>query len=359
MSELITLQDAPIRARDAFQSDFFARFIEYTDVNNTTMKGYISCLHAFIRWMQDNGITQPQREDIKAYKAYLEAHDYKAGTKAQYLRAVRHFFKWTASENLYPNVADNIKLKGVYTKTHKKDALGREDVPVIAETINRDTETGKRLYAIYMLCITCGLRTVEVSRANIEDIKTKGGKTYLWVYGKGHKEADTPVLLVPEVKEALQEYLDSRKDKYTGKSPLFISTSNRPGHDEHGNTTHRIAPTTISQMIKKALVEAGFDSNRITAHSLRHTSGTGAYKATHSLFEAQQHQRHASPETTEIYIHEEAREERNTEQQVYNYYFRQNEQENPANEAIQIIKNLSPVKLEAALSMLRAMQTTA
>ena len=43
MSELITLQDAPIRARDAFQSDFFARFIEYTDVNNTTMKGYISC----------------------------------------------------------------------------------------------------------------------------------------------------------------------------------------------------------------------------------------------------------------------------------------------------------------------------
>ena len=356
MSELILTGESSLQAARAFNDDLFSRFIDYCDVNKITMKGYVVCIHAFTRWMQENGIHQPQRADIKAYKEYLEGSTYKAGTKAQYMRAVKHFFRWTASEGFYPNIADNIKIKGAYTKEHKKDALGREDVPMIADTIDRETEQGKRLYAIYMLCITCGLRAVEVSRANIEDIKTKGGKTYLWVYGKGHTEADTPVLLVPEVKDALQEYLDGRRDKYTGKSPLFISTSNRPGHDEHGNATKRIAPTTISQMIKKALKGAGFDSDRITCHSLRHTSGTGAYKATHNIYEAQKHQRHASPETTEIYVHDEEREERDTEQQVYNYYFRQNEASNPTAEAMQIIKNLAPAKLEAALSMLRAMR---
>ena len=50
-------------------------------------------------------------------------------------------------------------------------------MPAIAATIDRTTEQGKRLYAIYLLCITCALRTVEITRANVEDMKTVGGRT--------------------------------------------------------------------------------------------------------------------------------------------------------------------------------------
>jgi len=347
MNELITTTSS-LQAQ-TFGSDLFSRFIDYTSVKDTTMKGYLTYIRAFVRWMQQQHIQQPTREDIKAYKEYLDSSELATSTRAQYLRAVRHFFKWTAAEGLYPNIADHIKGAKVRHDHHKKDALGREDVPAIAATIDRSDETGKRLYAIYMLCITAGLRTVEVSRANIEDVKVKGGKSYLWVWGKGHDEPDAPVLLVPEVKSALQEYLNSRTDKPTAKSPLFVSTSNR-------SRGKRIAPTTISAQLKAMMRAAGYDSNRLTAHSLRHTSGTGAYQATHSLYLAQQHQRHVDPATTEIYVHDDEREQRNTEQAVYNYYFSPDAQTDPTAEAVQILHSLTPEKQQAALSMLRAMR---
>lgn len=226
--------------------------------------------------------------------------------------------------------------------------MERSAVKEIAESIDRSTESGKRLYAMYLLSITCGLRTIEISRANIEDITQKGSRTYLYIQGKGHSEKDAPVLLVPEVKEALEAYLKSRKDKKTGKSPLFVSTGNRSGGK-------RIATTTISTMLKNALKSAGYNSDRLTAHSLRHTSGTGAYKATGSLYLAQQHQRHVDPATTEIYIHAEEREERNTEEQVYNYYFNAESFTDKRQEVINLINNMPAEKLSTALEVLKAM----
>ena len=89
---------------------------------------------------------------------------------------------------------------------------------------------------------------------------------------------------------------------------------------------------------------------------MRHTSGTGVYKATKNLYLTQQHLRHANPETSEIYMHAEEREERDTEQRVYNYYFSQEATSSPQQEALGIIQSLPADKLEKALAVLRAIQ---
>ena len=337
-------------------NDLFQRFIEYTDREPTTIKGYVTCLRQFLKWMAQEGITKPQRADIIAYKEYLNGEHFgrsgadtlKASTKQQYLRAVKHFFKWTAAESLYPNIADNIHGAKVRQDIHKKDALSRDAVKPIAESIDRSGEQGKRSYAMYLLCITAGLRTIELSRADVGDIKILGEKTYLYLQGKGHHEADQPVLLTPEVKEAINDYLGSRSDHYTAKSPLFVSTSNRSKYQ-------RIEPTTISTMLKKVLVNAGYDSDRLTAHSLRHTSGTGAYKATGNIYLAQKHQRHVDPATTEIYLHAEDRDERDTEQQVYNYYFN-GEDTTELENTINILHTLTPAKLHSVYEFVTAIR---
>ena len=355
MNNLQLIQNMKLEAQSVDIS-LFERFITYTDREPTTVKGYITCLRTFAHWLQDSGIAKPTRVDILAYKEYLNmpcfgknnASELKAGTKQQYLRAVKHFFKWTAAEGLYPNIADNIHTIKINNSIHKKDALERDAVKKIAEAIDTSTEQGKRLYAMYLLCISCGLRTIEINRANIEDIKKNGERTYLYLQGKGHSEHDAPVLLIPEVQEALDAYLNARKDKYTSKSPLFVSTGDRSGGK-------RIATTTISTMLKMALKNAGYDSDRLTAHSLRHTSGTGAYKATGSLYLAQKHQRHADPATTEIYIHAEEREERDTEAQVFNYYFRPDADIDIKQEAINLIYNMPTDKLKTACELLKAM----
>ena len=152
--------------------------------------------------------------------------------------------------------------------------------------------------------------------------------------------------LIPEVKDALADYLQTRETKPTPKSPLFTSTSNR-------SKGGRIAATTISTMLKDMLIDAGYNSDRLTAHSLRHTSGTGAYLATGNLFLAQKHQRHADPSTTEIYLHCEERAERHTEQQVYNFYFKGDTKQTQKQEAIELLDTLDADKLGKVIEFMK------
>lgn len=312
----------------SFSADFFAQYIDYIDRKATTVKGYFTCIRQFARWMDDNGITQPQRNDITAYRDYLTDSGLATGTQSQYLRAVKHFFKWTAAVGLWPNVGDGVHGAKVKNDCHKKDALPRNSVESIAGTIDRNDEAGKRLYAMYLLCVKCGLRTIEVHRADVGDIKTVDGDPYLYVQPKGHDGKDSPKYLFPDVKAALDDYLQTRAAEVKPKSPLFTATSNkgRPGtkiyaRDEQGNyilnakgekvvdriSDGRIATTTISTMLKDVLVSAGFDSDRLTAHSLRATAATAAFEAGLTLFEVQQLMGHCDPATTEIYIKDQNR----------------------------------------------------
>lgn len=330
-----------------FSEALIYQFKHYAGVKESTWKGYENNLKAFFTWARENGITNPVREDIEEYAIYLAScGKYKAGTQAAYLRTVKLLFSWLSVKCNCANIADHVKGAKVKNGIHKKDALQREAVPAIASSIDTSTEQGKRLYAMFLLCISCALRTVEVSRANIEDIKTVGSITYLYVWGKGHDEADAPVELPAEVREALEAYIAARTDRPTGRSPLFVSTSNR-------SKGKRIDPKSISLMLKDLMKRAGYDSDRLTAHSLRHTSATGAYKATRSLYLTQQHARHVDPATTEIYLHAEEREERHTEQQVYNYYFKQDTADSPLQEACQLLQGMPADKLEKALALLK------
>ena len=191
----------------------------------------------------------------------------------------------TVENSIKENAAARIRDAG----NERKDTVGR---------MQRKTEQGARLLAMYQLAVTAGLRTVELSRARIRDFEEKGGRFFLYIHGKGHSEADEKKPLAPEVAAAIKEYLKIRAGGYSlaGSLPLFAATGNR-------NAGGRIEPRTIGSMIKAALRAAGMDSHRLTAHSLRHTAGTALFQLTGNLYAVQKYMRHASPTTTEIYLH--------------------------------------------------------
>ncbi len=167
---------------------------------------------------------------------------------------------------------------------------------------------------MYVLAVNAGLRTVEISRARVKDLEERNGKAVLYGWGKGHTEADAKKPRAPAVYNAIKDYLQSRSDRPTANSPLFISTGNRSGGKA-------IAATTISKMLKQAMKEAGYNSERITAHSLRHTAGTSVQAITGNLYTTQIYMRHANPATTEIYLHNNTeRQESETAEKLYNYY---------------------------------------
>ena len=68
--------------------------------------------------------------------------------------------------------------------------------------------------------------------------------------------------------------------------------------------------------------QAGFNSERLTAHSLRHTAGTNVMELTgNNVFVTQQYMRHESPTTTEIYLHVDTeQQEADIAEALYNKY---------------------------------------
>ncbi len=393
----ITINVAGISPAADLQPALFEKFVRFIDRPGRTEQTCICNLRQFAAWLAYRAIKRPIRNDIILYRQWLiSEHDairldaecaegwryrmdrkgnrYKItcrpSTVKAYLQSVRQFFRWTAAEGLYPNIAENIHVPKIRQDIHKKDALTSADVLTIEKSITaeaatkaeraatckkdtagrieRATEQGKRLYAMYLLAVTAGLRTIELSRANVSDLETKGGRAILRIYGKGHTEADTRKPLALEVYNALRDYLNARSDRPTKDSPLFVSTGNRSGGK-------RIAPTTISKMLKKAMKEAGYNSDRLTAHSLRHTAGTAVQEITGDLYATQKYMRHASPATTEIYLHNETEEkEAATAQQLYNHYHGLTERDN-RQKLETLMQRMNPEQLKQITEIASAM----
>ena len=243
--------------------------------------------------MRENGLSQPTREDILAYREDLK-EDHKPSTVQSYIVAVRLFFQWTEQEGLYPNIAQHIKGAKI-SKEHKKDYLTSSQVKAVLAGIDTDTAQGRRDYAILALMVTGGLRDIEVHRANIEDLRTLGDNTVLYLQGKGREDRTEYVKVPAEVEKAIRASLADREDT-DGSQPLFTSLSNN-------SKGGRMSTRSISGVVKGSLVRAGYDSDRLTAHSLRHTAVTLSLLGGNSLQEVQQFARHANIATTQIYAH--------------------------------------------------------
>lgn len=272
----------------------FDRFIDYLDASPKTVETYKKALRQFFNYLALHGIRQPQREDVLAFRDDLKTSGLKPTTVQNYITATRIFFKWTEQERLYPNIAEHVKGAKL-DKNHKKDYLTSRQTKEVLANIETDTEEGLRNYAILSLMVTGGLRTIEVSRANVGDLRTVGENTVLFIQGKGREEKTEYIKVSAPVERVLRTYLKER-DFTTEEQPLFTSTSNN-------SKGKRITTRTVSAVVKNALKNAGYDSNRLTAHSLRHTAITLALLAGRDITEVQQFARHANLNTTMIYNH--------------------------------------------------------
>lgn len=335
MEQAIAIMPPADLAAAAFHADLFERFVQYSDVKELTMRGYITGLKAFSRWLSDSGITQPTRQTVKDFKKHLDESAYKPGTRANYMRTVKHFFKWTASEGLYPNVADNIKGVRIRQDNTKRDAFAADDMRAVLAGIDRGSVVGKRDYAMILLSVTCALRIIEMHRANISDLQTLHGERILYIQGKGHDDKDAFVKIPAEVDAALNDYLQTRPGLKKSE-PLFVGTSNRA-------KGARITEPRLSMLIKERFKAAGYDYEKLTAHSLRHTGVTSLLLANGSnIQQARSYARHANINTTLIYSHNIEREKDHSEEMVYDYLFgTPGTATNAADEAAALLKTMT------------------
>ncbi|MHB8277892.1 MAG: tyrosine-type recombinase/integrase [Candidatus Humimicrobiaceae bacterium] len=275
-------------------NSFIDKFIASQDIRPSSRDTYRKALKQFAVWASDRPINTLTREDILQYKDFMKAKKLSSYTLSSYLVSVRKFFEWAESLKIYPNIARGVK-GGKQNRQFKKDPLTISQIKNLLGSIDRKTDKGKRDFSILNLLIRTGIRTIEIIRADIGDIRQESGEAVLWIQGKGADDKDNFVMLTEDTLRPIREYLSTRKDAKEN-DPLFTSLSNR-------NQVERLTTKSISRMVKEDLRGIGLNSGRLTAHSLRHTAITLSLMAGASIQEAQALARHKDINTTLIYSH--------------------------------------------------------
>ncbi len=287
-TELITVSENQARIQ-ALETDFnklLDKFYSFIQVKQASKDTYKKGMASFIGYIKASGLTNISRADLLEYVEALKSKGLKPTTIKSYIASLKAFYKFLEIEYNYKDIAKSLKTP-VISKSFKKDALTKNQTEAL---INNTDDLRDKI--IILLGVTCGLRTVEISRLDRTDLEIKANKPILWILGKGKDEKE--YIIIPEiVYNLILEYLNTRQDN----SPaLIIGCSNR--------SLERLATGSISRIIKNHLRENNINSSRITAHSLRHTAITLSLLNGNSLRDTQRLARHNTSTTTLIYAHD-------------------------------------------------------
>lgn len=162
------------------------------------------------------------------------------------------------------------------------------EIESLLRSCDQTTMVGKRDYAVLCLLARLGLRAGEVVAMTLDDIDWRAGE--LTVRGKGRTRERLPLLV--DVGHALAAYLREARPSCACRH-LFVTTR-APFHELAG-------PTTIGNIVRRALQRAGLNPPRRGAHLLRHSLATTLLQRGASLQEIGDVLGHRHPATTQIY----------------------------------------------------------
>jgi len=285
-------------------------FILSQDVKESSKKLYRRTLKQYFSWVRNNRLQLEAltRADIIKYKEDLFSSGMSSLTVGSYITVVRKFYQWAEANKFYPNIAKDIKTPARKQQFRKQPLTDLQAQDLLEYSQRSKEAEALRDYAVVNLLLRTGLRTVELTRSNIEDITFKDSKRILYIQGKGRDEKDNFVILTDKAYSPIEQYLKSR-GALKSKEPLFTSVSNN-------NSGGRLSTRSISKIAKEGLKAIGLNDRNFTAHSLRHTTACSLIRSGASLEEIQGVLRHTNPATTQIYlstIADETRLRRNTE----------------------------------------------
>jgi len=287
---LVSLEQGAIVTTQRLE-ELINSFIEAQDIKPNSKQLYRRTLKQYFNWIDRKGysLSNVARPQIIEYKEDLLNSGKSSLTTGSYITAVKLFYEWTEANKYYPNIA-----KGVGSPKRKQQFRKQPLLPSQAtELLNYYQSKALRDYAIVSLLLRTGLRTIELIRANVEDIVFKGSQRVLLIQGKGRDERDNFVVLTDKTFKPIEEYLKTRGTTI-GTSPRFISSSNN-------NKGEGLTTRTISYIAKEGLKAIGLNDKSFTAHSLRHSTAVNILRAGGSLETAQFTLRHSNPATTQIY----------------------------------------------------------
>jgi len=281
-------------------NDEIADYLNYIDLKENTIIGYKNILYGFAKFLEKRQVLEPTRNDLLAFKEHSLKHLGSASVQ-KYIVVLRGFFKHLKFKGVYEDISYQVRGCKVETTFKRMPLSIKDSIKLISKAKKKAVnEIGKRDYALVVLFLTTGIRSIEAERANTNDIDIVQGEAVLHIQGKGRDSKAEFVKLSEETYSAIQEYLatidtNSIADDDRG-TPLFLT---KP----HNGIRRRLSTKMIRTQIKDLLVSIGYNSRAYSVHSLRHTFATTALLKGASILQTQEALRHKNISTTQIYSH--------------------------------------------------------
>ena len=268
-----------------------------------TVSSYRDAFRLFLGFLQEQrGQSPPQVEledlDASTISEFLRHLEEQRGnsvrTRNARLAAIHSFFHYVAPQE--PQLADQIQqVLAIPTKRWEQkpvDYLLREEVEAILDTIDRETPSGQRDWALLALLAQTGLRVSEATTLRCEGL-VLGKGAHVRCLGKGRKQRCVP--LRKGLAKALGQWLKQR----SAQPSDLLFTNARGG---------ALSRDGVAYLLNKHVAAAcdtcpSLANKRVTPHVLRHTLAMdllhhGVGRTVMALWLG-----HASPGSLQCYLH--------------------------------------------------------
>jgi len=303
---LVNRQPSRTRSEmDAAFADFLRVDVANGDASQDTLRNYRNEVALWTAWcsQQDVDPATATATHLKQYRAALLEHHYAPISIRWKLSIIRRFYEAARNAGLRAdNPAAGVRSPRVRQAAEDfkylcDDELARffSVIPNPDEAVGEDQVRRLRSLLLISMMALQGLRTIEVHRANVEDLTEKGENLILLVRGKTR---DRIAYLRPDTAKRMKEFLALRGkvEPDSSGTPLFAAVGDRGGGA-------RLSRRHIRQQTDKYLRLAGLKRPGISNHALRHTAATLGYLHTGDLRAVQDFLGHVDPRQTSRYAH--------------------------------------------------------
>lgn len=253
----------------------------------------------FLVWLESREITSIRQVEpfiIKEHYRYMKNRPHKKyegilslKTIAGHMRSIRVFFAWLQESGIIiTNPMSTLKFN--YPEPNRKPRT----VLTISEIkeLYQATETLQER-AILSLAYGCGLRNMELTAVNTDDIKTNDG-ILIVPKGKGNKRRVIP--MSRQVQQDIKNYEENERYLYLKEETEKALILNIKGD--------RMRKYTINKYLKRIITRTGNQNiikKNISIHNLRHSIATHLLEQGVPVEQVRNFLGHTHLETTEIY----------------------------------------------------------
>lgn len=288
-----------------FVQGFFHEYLAaQRGLSLNTILSYRDCLKLFLRFVSQQAgkpIDKLILEDFddKSALAFLDSLEASRGNSTQTrnvrLAALRAFFRYVATQEpmLLARCQRICEIPTKRTEHKTIQYLEDNELNAVLESIDPNSRTGRRDYALILFLYNTGARVQEVVDLKIAALRLQA-PYQVKLCGKGRKERPCP--LWPETVTALQSYLDDRSPERPEVLSVFVNANGKP------ITRFGIRYIVRHYAAKAAKVCPSIKSKKVGPHTVRHTTATHLLQSGNDISVVKDWLGHADINTTHGYV---------------------------------------------------------